>query len=239
MECENAKIALTSSKTANIKIGSTSKNDKEDDIHLEVSLSRAHFEKFNAESFRTIIDCVERALISAEMEKSYIDDIVLVGESTHMPEIQSLLKDFFSGKNVNTFIHSDEAVVYGAAVQAAVLLGETFDNIKKMTCIDINPHSLGFEIFNGWMNVIIERNRTLPIEETFDFNMIFSKFESALLKINIFEGESPLVQKNKLSGEFKSLKIKSTSNYIAHVEIRLVGKWKRHFRGFSIQFNVR
>lgn len=101
MECEHAKIAHTSSKIAKIEIGSSSKNGEEDDNYLKVSLSRARFEKLNADFFRTITDSVERALISAEMEKSYIDDIVLVGESSNMPEIQSLLQDFFSGKYVN------------------------------------------------------------------------------------------------------------------------------------------
>lgn len=221
-ECENAKIALTSSIISRIKIGSSSKNDEEDTIHLEASMSRARFEKLNADYFQEIADNIEGALIGAEMETSNIYNIILVGGSTHMPRIHSLLQDIFDGKPSNTFIDSDEAVVYGAAVEADILQGEKFDKTPKMICLDVNSQSLGFEIFNGLMNIIIEKNRILPIEETFDFNVRFSKFELASFKIIFYEGEHRLVQNNKLLGEFESSKINSKSNYIGHIEIKLV-----------------
>ena len=109
---------------------------------------------------------VEKALLDAKMDKSSVEEIVLVGGSTRIPKVQKLLMDFFNGKELNKSINPDEAVAYGAAVQAAILNGETHSTVSELLLLDVAPLSLGIETAGGVMTSLIKRNTTIPCKQT-------------------------------------------------------------------------
>ena len=157
--CERAKRTLSSSSQANIEIDSLF-----DGIDFYTSITRARFEELCAELFRGTLEPVEKALRDAKIDKSAIHDIVLVGGSTRVPKVQKLLQDHFNGKDLNKSINPDEAVAYGAAVQAAILSGDKF--LPDVVVIDVTPLSLGIETAGGMMTALIKRNTTIPTTQT-------------------------------------------------------------------------
>ncbi|XP_060070245.1 major heat shock 70 kDa protein Ab-like [Ylistrum balloti] len=193
--CERAKRTLSSSSEASVEIDSMFEG-----IDFYTKISRARFEELCSDLFRTTIEPVERALIDAKLDKSKIHDIVLVGGSTRIPKIQKLLQDFMNGKELNKSINPDEAVAYGAAVQAAVLSGDTSSAIKDVLLVDVAPLSLGIETAGGVMTNLIERNSRIPCKTSKTFTTYADNQPG--VHIQVYEGERAMTKDNNLLGKF-------------------------------------
>ncbi|EDW38298.1 GL12089 [Drosophila persimilis] len=195
--CERAKRTLSSSTLARVEIDSLFEG-----TDFYTSITRASFEELNADLFRSTMDPVEKALRDAKLDKSAIHDIVLVGGSTRIPKVQRLLQDLFNGKELNKSIDPDEAVAYGAAVQAAILHGDKSKELQKVLLVDVIPLSLGIETAGGVMNVLIERNTSLPAQTEFFTSYLNNP---AGVPIQVYEVECGMNKQNNLLGKFQVL----------------------------------
>ena len=210
--CERAKRTLSTATTANIEIDALF-----DGKDFYSSITRARFEELCGDLFRGCLDPVEKVLRDAKFDKSSVHDIVLVGGSTRIPKVQKLLSEFFNGKELCKSINQDEAVAYGAAVQAAILSGDKSESLNQILLVDVAPLSIGIETAGNVMTVMIPRNSAIPIKKSQTFSTYSDNQPAATVRV--FEGERSFTKDCNLLGQFELTGIPPAPRGVPQLEV--------------------
>jgi heat shock protein 1/8 len=209
-QCERGKRELSASARVNIEVDSIAEG-----IDLSSSITRARFEDLCMSLFKKCLDPVSKVLSDSGLSKNEIDEIVLVGGSTRIPYVQSMIKEYFNGKEPCKSINPDEAVAFGAAIQAAILSGDEMK--EEIICIDVAPLSLGIETAGGVMTKLIERNKHIPCKTTQTFTTAVDHQPGVL--IQVYEGERQLTKDNHLLGKFELMGIAPAPRGVPQIEV--------------------